>query len=81
MVILRKSEPRLDDYTPYFRQVDVESFSTHGVRYWIVRGQGFRYAAYHDKVLTRIRQRFYRIPEWLPQRGCAFCDRYFPDGQ
>ena len=34
--------------------------------------------AYHDKVLARIRDRFYRIPAWLPQRGCEFCERYFP---
>ena len=46
----------------------------------MVRGQGFSYPAYRDDVLTEIRRRFYRLPHWLPQRACYFCDRYF-EGQ
>jgi len=79
VLILRKSEPSAGDYAAYFRQVDLRNFELYGARYWLVLGQGFNYSAYHERVLTRIRQRFYRIPEWLPQRGCGFCERYFPD--
>ncbi len=79
VLILRKNEPRPDDYAAYFRQVDLREFELYGARYWLVLGQGFNYPAYHERVLTRIRERFYRIPEWLPQRGCGFCERYFPD--
>jgi hypothetical protein len=44
-----------------------------------VLGQGFNYAVYHDQVLTQIRDRYYAIPAWLPQQGCDFCARYFPE--
>ena len=81
VLILSKNEPKQDDYAVYFRRVEIREFEVYGARYWIVLGQGFNYPVYHDKVLTRIRDRFYRIPAWLPQRGCGFCERYFPEGK
>ena len=81
VLILRKSEPRQNDYTAYFQRVDFREFELYGARYWLVLGQGFNYPVYYERVLTRIRDRFYRIPAWLPQRGCEFCERYFPDSK
>ena len=75
VLVLRKSAPNRDDYLPYFRQVDFREFELHGARYYLVLGQGFNYAIYQERVLRRINERFYRIPAWLPQRGCAFCER------
>lgn len=79
VLVLRKSAPNSDEYLPYFRQVDFREFELHGARYYLVLGQGFNYAVYHERVLRRIRERFYRMPAWLPQRGCEFCTRYFPE--
>ena len=79
ILVLRKSEPSRDEYLPYFHHVDFREFELHGARYYLVLGQGFDYAVYHERVLRRIRDRFYRMPAWLPQRGCAFCERYFPE--
>ena len=79
VLVLRKKKPNPADYTAYFRQLEFSEVDVHGVRYWIVAGQSFNYAEYHDRVLTHIRDRYYRIPAWLPQRGCEFCERYFPD--
>lgn len=79
VLILRKSRPRPDDYAPFFEQVDLREFDLYGARYYLVLGQRFNYAVYHERVLRRIRERYYRIPAWLPQRGCEFCARYFPE--
>lgn len=79
VLILRKSAPTPADYAAYFRQVDFREFELHGARYYLVLGQGFNYAVYHERVLRRIRERFYRVPALLPQRGCEFCERYFPE--
>ncbi len=81
VLILRKSAPVPDEYAPFFNGVDVKEFEVSGARFWIVLGQGFNYSAYHDRVLTRVRERFYRIPSWLPQYGCDFCARYFSGEQ
>ena len=72
ILILRKSEPRLDDYRKYFRQ------EIRGARFWRVKGEGFDYAAYRDGVLAGVRRKYYAIPAWLPQTACYMCDRYFP---
>ena len=80
LVLLKgaRSAPAVSDYAPYFDQVDVKQFDLHGARFHLVLGQGFKYDVYHDTVLREVRDRFYRIPAWLPQRGCEFCERYFP---
>jgi 4-amino-4-deoxy-L-arabinose transferase-like glycosyltransferase len=78
ILILRKSEPNLDDYRKYFRQVGVDSFEVRGARFWRVKGEGFDYAAYRDGVLASVRQKYYALPGWLPQTACYMCDRYFP---
>jgi len=81
IVVLRKSEPKPDEYAPWFRSVTMEYFDHRGARYWVVRGTGFDYVAYRDSVLAEVKRRYYAIPSWLPQRSCYFCDRYFPEEQ
>jgi 4-amino-4-deoxy-L-arabinose transferase-like glycosyltransferase len=77
-LILRKSEPKLDDYRRYFRAVSADSFEIRGARFWRVKGEGFDYAAYREGVLAGVRRKYYAIPAWLPQTACYMCDRYFP---
>ncbi|MBK8523776.1 MAG: glycosyltransferase family 39 protein [Betaproteobacteria bacterium] len=76
-LLLRKETVRLESYAPFFERVDVSSFEIDGVLFHTVHGQGFKYPVYHERMLTRVRDRYYRIPEWLPARGCAFTERYF----
>ena len=78
ILILKKVAPRLDDYRPYFAKVELRELEIHGARFHVVLGTGFRYEPYREQILRRIRDRFYRIPPGLPQRGCEFCERYFP---
>jgi hypothetical protein len=79
VLILLKNEPKKGEYEAFFNHVEFDEFVVQGVRFYLVLGQGFNYAVYHEKVLTRIRDRSYRIPAWLPQRGCEFSERYFPE--
>lgn len=81
ILILRTRAPDREAYRPYFERVDLHTLDIAGKKYYLVAGQGFDYAVYHERVLTRVRQRYYRIPDWLPKRGCEFCERYFPEGR
>jgi Dolichyl-phosphate-mannose-protein mannosyltransferase len=78
-LILRKSEPDSLYYRQFFKNVAIDVITVRGAKFWQVKGEGFDYAAYREKVLISVKQKYYAIPEWLPQRGCYFCDRYFPD--
>lgn len=78
ILVLQKTEPSRADYAPYFREIEIEGFTVRGAPFWMVRGRGFDYAAYRDGVLAKVKRRYYAIPAGLPQRGCYFCDRYFP---
>ncbi|OYW26619.1 MAG: glycosyl transferase family 39, partial [Methyloversatilis sp. 12-65-5] len=77
VLVLSKEAPVLTDYTPYFRDVQVDLLTVRGARFWRIRAHGFDFAAYHAGVLEPARRHWYAIPGWLPQQGCYFEERYF----
>jgi hypothetical protein len=77
ILVLRKSAAAPDEYRPYFRTYEVREITVRGAKYYLVLGQGFDYAAYRDRVLAEVRDRYYRIPRYLPQGHCYFCERYW----
>ena len=79
ILVLRKNPPNPADYTPYFARVELRQFELHGATFYLVLGQGFDYRRYREGVLRPLRQRYYRIPSYLPLGHCYFCERYFPD--
>ncbi|MCX7142152.1 MAG: glycosyltransferase family 39 protein [Proteobacteria bacterium] len=79
ILVLRKNPPNPADYAPYFAKVELREFELYGARFHLVLGEGFDYPAYRDQVLRPLRDRYYRIPSYLPSGHCYFCERYFPD--
>ena len=79
ILILTKRRTASANFLPYFHEVELKPIELRGVTFTAVLGRGFNYAAYRDDVLARVRNRYYALPAWLPQNGCTFCDRYFPD--
>ena len=49
------------------------------IAFYQVLGHGFDFHTYRERVLRDVKQRYYRIPGFLPMNGCYFCERYFPD--
>ena len=78
LVILRREPPGPGDYRPFFREIEVKQLALGGGSYHAVLGRGFDYEAYRSNVLAQIRERYYRIPGWLPAGRCYFFERYFP---
>ena len=78
LVVLRRDAPRLQDYQPYFREIEVKKIPLGGGIYHALVGRGFNYAAYRSGVLTEVRDLYYRMPAWLPAGRCYFFERYFP---
>ena len=79
ILVLRKNPPNPADYLPYFAKVEFRQFELHGATFYLVLGQTFDYAKYREGVLRPLRDRYYRIPSYLPLGHCYFCERYFPD--
>lgn len=76
IVIILGASPDLAHYVPYFNRVSVRTVELYGARFYLVLGNGFRYAPYRDRVLMQIDKRYYRIPSVLPVRKCYFKERY-----
>jgi hypothetical protein len=79
ILVIRKTVPEEGEYRPFFRSVEVRPLPLEaaGATLYLVLGRGFDYEAYRDRVLAAVRDRYYRIPRYLPQGGCVFCERYF----
>ncbi|HKI63131.1 MAG TPA: glycosyltransferase family 39 protein [Burkholderiales bacterium] len=80
ILVLRPSPPPHGEYRPYFRSMQVRTFTVRGVTFYAVLGQGFDYPAYRQGVLKFVRDHYYRRPGWLPPGRCYFCERYFGSG-
>lgn len=79
ILTLRKSKPDMNDYTPYFKQVDSKIFTVRGATFYLVLGYDFNYELYKEQVLRPIQERYYKVPSWLPHTPCYFCEKYFPE--
>ena len=76
LLILLREPPDLERYRPYFREVEAREVPARGTRHYAVLGREFDYAAYRERVLREIDERWYRIPARLPRGACFFFDRY-----
>ncbi len=79
ILILKKSTPDLTQYASYFQRVESRQFDLRGVTFYFVLGYGFDYASYKEHVLKPIKEKYYRIPDYLPHAPCYFCEKYFPE--
>jgi hypothetical protein len=75
--VVRKSAPPRNEYDPYFQEVEYRTIEVRGATFHVTLGRGFDFAAYRDTVLAGVRDRFYRVPAFLPQGGCTYCERYW----
>ncbi len=78
LLVLRRQPLAPGEYQPYFRKVETKRIALGGGHYHAVIGSGFDYATYRARVLGEVRDRYYRIPHWLPVGHCYFFERYFP---
>ena len=79
ILILKKSAPDLMQYVPYFESVESSQFTLRGATFYFVLGYGFDYAGYKELVLKPVKEKYYKIPAFLPHTPCYFCEKYFPE--
>jgi hypothetical protein len=77
ILVLRKSPADPQEYAPLFRSVEYRDVTVRGATFHLVLGRGFSFPAYRERVLAPVRERYYRIPRYLPQGRCYLCERYF----
>ena len=65
-----------ESMAPFFEEAHVAIVRLNGARYWLAEGKNFKFDVYRDQVLSTIAASYYRIPAFLPQRGCKFLEQY-----
>jgi hypothetical protein len=74
--IFDRREIKAEELAPYFDTLEIGSFAVEGVTFWYADGANFNYAAFRERVLQAIADRYYQIPGFLPVYGCGFLERY-----
>ncbi len=78
ILVVLKRPPAFEAFGPYFKSIEFGEVKLDGTTFHLVRGQGFDFAAYRERVLRAAKTRYYSVPPYLPMGGCYFCARYFP---
>jgi len=78
ILVLTKSVPDMKEYAPYFKSVKTRTFTLRDVTFYLVLGYDFNFEQYREGVLRPIKDKYYKIPAYLPHTTCYFCDKYFP---
>lgn len=77
IAIFNETPFQAKDYTKFFQSVETRTLQVAGADFYLALGHGFDYSAYKERVLRRQLARHYKIPAFLPQGHCYFCERYF----
>lgn len=77
VLLVSKRPVAPEGFDPYFREVERRELEVAGATLHAALGRGFDYDRYREEVLEPVRERYYRLPAWLPSYGCPFCERYF----
>jgi len=67
-----------DDFKDVCQNISVKKlFTKEKSSFEVAKCENFSYKKYKERFLKVQRERFYKIPKWLPVGKCYFLDRYF----
>jgi len=78
MAILLYAYRHVPRYKRYFERAELHTLTVRGARHFLLVGDGFDYSRYRDDILDQVREKYYRMPWFLPAGSCYFYDRYYP---
>lgn len=67
----------LEEYKNYFADVAYEDVTIRGATFFVARGHSFRYQNYQSGYLAWVKEKYYKIPSFLPAGQCFFFENYF----
>lgn len=63
-------------YAPFFKKVQLNTFTYEGGKFYAVFGYQFNYAHYRDKIIREVNGFYWRIPNFLPHTPSFYCLKY-----
>ena len=77
MLIIKRSRAAAERHAHFFAGHRIVEVELHGASRFLLLGDGFDYARYHREILMPVRERYYRLPWFLPAGPCYFYRHYF----
>ena len=75
-ILIISEVPKLADYTEFFESYELHTMIIQGTELYYALGRNFQYEKYRETTLTKVRQRYYKIPGYLPHKACYMDERY-----
>ena len=77
ILIIRSSEPKVNEYSTFFKKIEIERIVAAGAQFYLIAGYDFSFKNYRDVVLRDIKEKYYNIPPWLPTKPGTSILKYF----
>ena len=68
-----------ENFPYFFDRTEVKEVKFREATFYQVFGYGFSYDAYKRMYLEKIRSTVYELPWFLPNGGCPYLERHFPE--
>lgn len=75
--IFYRKPPNIKSLEKVFDEVEIKEVPLLNTRFYIAEVKNIKYEEYKKYYLDVQREKFYDIPDWLPQGMCYFHDRYY----
>lgn len=75
--IFYRKKPDLNKLDRVFDSVEVDVISLAKTKFYVAKVSGFKFDEYKKYYLDIQKEKFYNIPDWLPQGSCYFHERYY----
>ena len=76
LYLFNNREMKADEYTNVCSDVKITTFSMENANFYVTECHGFNYEKYKEYYLKIQKEKFYRLPEFLPKGKCYFDERY-----
>ncbi len=75
-ILIISEVPKLEAFTKFFDSYELRTMMVQGSELYYAVGKNFNYEKYRETTITKIRERYYNIPEYLPHKVCYMDERY-----
>jgi len=75
-ILIIEYTDNLQHFARFFIEMETGVIDVGGTNYYYVKGKGFRYAVYREKIIEKVMQSYYQIPDFLPVDSCYMVEKY-----
>ncbi|VAW91604.1 hypothetical protein MNBD_GAMMA22-2774 [hydrothermal vent metagenome] len=75
-ILIISEVDKLKVFSIFFESYELHTMMVQGTELYYATGKKFNYEKYRTTIIAKIRERYYKIPKYLPHKACYMDERY-----